>query len=347
MKLAFYVNDIKLEERNYTTTRMAMAAVGMGHDVWYVDAEGFSLSQDDVLHARAKAVPKKKYKSGDSFMRDLQGRAAKRERITADDLDVLFLRSDPSLDTGTAFWRQSVGIDFGRLAMRRGVIVLNDPIGLYKAMNKMYFQHFPAEVRPATLITRDGADMRAFAKEFGTVVLKPLQGSGGKNVFLVRPEDRPNINQIIEAISRDGYVVAQEYLKGAEEGDMRLFLVNGLPFRYKGKYAAFRRVRSGGDLRSNIHAGGKLARATVDRAALKIAEMVRPKIVLDGMFMVGLDIVGDKLLEINVFSPGGLRSAQSMEGVNFSREAVRLLERKVEYVEFYHRNFDNVEIATL
>lgn len=347
MKLAFYVNDINLEERNYTTTHMAMAAVGMGHDVWYIDAEGFSLSQDDMLYAGAKAVPKKKYKSGESFLRDLQGKAAKRERISADDLDVLFLRSDPSLDTGPVFWRQSVGIDFGRLAMRRGVIVLNDPIGLYKAMNKMYFQHFPAEVRPTTLITRDRAEIRAFAKEFGTVVLKPLQGSGGKNVFLVRPEDRPNLNQIIEAISRDGYVVVQEYLKEAEEGDMRLFLVNGLPFRYKGKYAAFRRVRTGGDLRSNIHAGGKLASATVDSAALKIAEMVRPKIVLDGMFMVGLDIVGDKLLEINVFSPGGLRSAQRMEGVNFSKEAIRLLERKVKYVNFYHRNFDNVEIATL
>ena len=89
------------------------------------------------------------------------------------------------------------------------------------------------------------------------MVLKPLQGSGGQSVFLVRPDDLPNINQMIDAVARDGYVIAQEYLPAAAEGDMRLFVLNGLPLRYRGRYAAFRRVRMGGDMRSNIHAGGK------------------------------------------------------------------------------------------
>ena len=100
-------------------------------------------------------------------------------------------------------------------------------------------------------------------------------------------------------------------------------------------------------MRSNIHAGGKLAEAEVTDEALNIAEMVRPKLVQDGMYIVGLDIVGDKLMEINVFSPGGLGSAQKFTGVNFARVVIRDLERKVRYMNYYRRNFDNVELAAL
>jgi len=115
----------------------------------------------------------------------------------------------------------------------------------------------------------------------------------------------------------------------------------------KGKYAAFRRVRGSGDMRSNIHAGGKLAPAEVDSTALQIAEIVRPKIVQDGMFLVGLDIVGDKLMEINVFSPGGLGSAQKFTKINFSKYVIGALERKAHYMHYYGRNFDNVDLCTL
>ena len=128
---------------------------------------------------------------------------------------------------------------------------------------------------------------------------------------------------------------------------MRLFMMNGAPLRHRGKYAAFRRVRSGDDIRSNIHAGGTKARAVVDDNALRIAEIVRPKLVEDGMFLVGLDIVGDKLMEINVFSPGGLGSAQKFEGVTFSPAVIAAIERKVQYMSFYQRNFNNVDMATL
>jgi len=178
-------------------------------------------------------------------------------------------------------------------------------------------------------------------------VLKPLQGSGGASVFLVRPDDLPNINQMIDAVSRDGFVIAQEYLPAALEGDTRLFVMNGRPLRAKGKYAAFRRIRKGDDMRSNIHAGGKLAAAEITEQALRLAEVVRPKLVQDGMFLVGLDVVGDKLMEINVFSPGGLGSAQKLTKVNFSRVVVEAMVRKVDYMESYGRNFGNVEMNTL
>ena len=349
MKIGLMVNDVKTEQAGYTTVRLAMAAINRGHEVWFIGASDFAYDTDEMVHARARSVTGKNYKSSDVFLADLNGKKKSRsERITVDDLDVLLLRNDPSADTGFRSWAQSAGINFGRVAMRRGVIVLNDPNGLAKAMNKMYFQLFPEEVRPKTLITMDREEIKSFIHDQGgTAVLKPLQGSGGSGVFLVRPADKSNLNQMIESLTRDGYVIAQEYLTAAAEGDTRLFIMNGRPMRYKGRYAAFRRLRSGDDMRSNVHAGGKLRQAEITDVHLKVAEIVRPKLVLDGMFLVGLDIVGDKLMEINVFSPGGLGSAQKFEKVNFTHAVLESLESKVNYMTYYRRSFDNAEMAML
>ena len=348
MRIGFVVNDVDSEEAGYTTTRLAMSAVNRGHETWLIGTGDLALDPDDHVRARARSAPKEKYKSTAIYLDELRGARARVQRITVDDLDVMMLRNDPADDIGRRAWAQMAGIMFGRAALRRGVIVLNDPNGLAQAVNKMYFQLFPEEVRPATLITRDREEIRDFARQLGSdIVIKPLQGSGGQGVFMVRQNDLGNLNQMIEAVSRDGYVIAQQYLAEAAEGDMRLFVMNGAPLRYKGKYAAFRRLRSGDDIRSNIHAGGKKGQAVVDERALRIVEIVRPKLVADGMFLVGLDIVGDKLMEINVFSPGGLGSAQSFEGVNFSNAVIDAIERKVQYMGFYQRNFNNVDMATL
>lgn len=348
MKIGFIVNDVNTEEPGYTTTRLAHAALNRGHEVWTIGVGDLAYDGDECIRARARTTPKKKYGNHESYLADLQNKKkAVTERVTVDDFDALMLRNVPSDDVIKRPWAATIATEFGRLATRRGVVVVNDPNGLAKASSKMYFQLFPAEVRPQTLITRDRDDIKDFVKEQGRCVLKPLQGSGGASVFLVRPEDIPNLNQMIDAVSRDGYVIAQEYLPAAEEGDTRLFIMNGRPLQVKGKYAAFRRVRVGGDMRSNIHAGGKLREAEIDGTALRIAEIVRPKLVQDGMFLVGLDIVGDKLMEINVFSPGGLGSAQKFTNVNFARYVIDAIDRKVQYMNFYARNFNNHEICTL
>lgn len=347
MKIGFVVNDIQTEQSGYTTTRLGMWAVNRGHEVWVIGLGDFAYDPDENIRARAYSVPKKIYKTNETYLKALQSKTRVSDRITVDDLDILMLRSDPANESARP-WAVTAGINFGRIAMRHGVIVLNDPNGLSKALNKSYFQLFPEEVRPQTMITRDLGDIKHFAKEHGgSIVLKPLTGSGGSGVFLVRPEDKSNLNQIVEALQRDGYIIAQEYLPDAVEGDTRLFMMNGAPLRYKGKYAAFRRVRSGDDMRSNVHAGGKLRQAEITSQHLQLAEIVRPKLVQDGMFLVGLDIVGNKLMEINVFSPGGLGSAQNFEKVNFSNAVLDALERKVEYMSYYRRNFDNDEMATL
>jgi glutathione synthase len=348
MKIGFVVNDVTTEKQGYTTTRLGMAAVNRGHEVWVMGVADLSYDPNGNIRAHARSAIGKKYKTPATYWRALQSAKAKTERISLDKLDIVMLRNDPAEDVIRRPWAQTAGIVFGRMLLSQGVIVLNDPDGLLKAMNKMYFQYFPETVRPRTLISRDRNEIRRFARqEGGNIVLKPLQGSGGQNVFLVRPDDMSNLNQMIEAVSRDGYVIAQEYLPAAVEGDTRLFLMNGQPLRYKGKYAAFRRIRGGDDIRSNVHAGGTIGRAAITDEMLKIAEIVRPKLTQDGMFLVGLDIVGDKLMEINVFSPGGLGSAQKFEKVNFSHAVIQALERKVQYMNYYERNFDNVEMSTL
>ncbi len=348
MRIGFVVNDIKSEESGFTTSRLATEAINQGHTAFLMGVGDLAYDADESIRARATTVSKSKYKDSKAFVTDLQGKNAVRERISVGDLDVLMLRNVPSDDFLNRPWATTIATEFGRIAMRQGVVVVNDPNGLAKAASKMYFQLFPEQVRPRTVISRDRDEIKAFAKsEGGNIVLKPLQGSGGASVFLVRPDDVPNLNQMIDAVSRDGFVIAQEYLPAASEGDMRLFVMDGRPLRVKGKYAAFRRTRSGGDMRSNIHAGGRLAEAEVTDEHLRIAEIVRPKLVQDGMFLVGLDIVGDKLMEINVFSPGGLGSAQKFTKINFSKYVIHALQRKTDYMRFYGRNFDNVDMCTM
>ncbi len=348
MKIAFVVNDIKTERPDYTTTHLALAASHLGHEVWYISISDFCYDMDENIHAKATRVSKSSHRIVRTYLQDLCGDDAISEYIDVCALDVVMLRNDPAEDVIHRPWARLAGINFMRFAAQNGVMVVNDPDGLRQAVNKLYLQQFPAEVRPRTIICRDANRLKAFSVEMGgTIVLKPLNGSGGRNVFLLRPEDVPNMNQIIETVSRDGYVVAQEYLPDAGYGDTRLFMLNGRPLEHQGAYAAIRRVRSNGDMRSNITAGAKSAIAVITEEMLTLAETIRPQLLYNGMFFVGLDIVGNKLLEINVFSPGGLESAEAFTGVKFSQIIIQDLERKLHYRSKTDRHFSNVELAVL
>jgi glutathione synthase len=346
MRIGFVVNDVKTELAAYTTTRLAMAAVNLGHEIWTLGVGDFVYSPDGSIKAHARSVKSNSYDSLETFLGELQGEEARQERITVDDLDVLLLRNDPSENIDQP-WAQTSGILFGQLAVSRGVIVLNDPKNLANALNKTYFQHFPEQVRPKTCISRHIKEIKQFILEHKDAVIKPLQGSGGHSVFLVREGDQANLNQMIEAVIRDGYCIAQEYLPAARDGDVRMFVMNGRPLVADGKYAAFRRVNRNGDMRSNMHSGGQSEPAEVTSQMLEMVELVRPKLVQDGMFLVGLDVVEDKLMEINVFTPGGLGSAQTFAGVNFADTVIHDLQRKRLCKQYYGQSLTNVEIATM
>lgn len=299
MNIGFVVNDVATEKAGYTTTRLALAAQGRGHEAYVMGVGDFTYLADGSLAASARSASAKSYRSRDKFLKDLQSEGAE-EVVQVSDFDVVLLRNDPADDAGDKPWAPNAAVAFGKLMADAGVLVVNDPTSLAQALSKAYFQHFPEAVRPKTLISRDEEQIGAFIAELGgRAVLKPLQGSGGSGVFLVNSEESPNMNQIIEAIARDGYVVAQEYLPEAADGDVRMFLMNGRPLKVNGRYAAFRRRNETEDMRSNVSAGGKVVAEEITQQMLDIAEIVRPKLKADGMFLVGLDIVGDKLMEVN------------------------------------------------
>ncbi|WP_460759091.1 glutathione synthetase [Niabella terrae] len=327
MKIGFVINQYATEAPAYTTTRLALQAHQMGHEVHYIAVEDFSYTQADQMGAHAKKVPDKKYRSPKIFLEATF--AGPNKLLEADQLDVLMLRNDPSADLEDRPWAQYAGIVFGQLAKSNGLLVLNNPDSLASASNKMYFQYFPESVRPSTIITRSALEIKNFYNNHQKkVILKPLQGSGGKNVFMVNEDDK-NLNQIIDAIGRDGYIIAQEYLPKASGGDIRLFLLNGRPIKIKGKIAAIRRSQAAHDIRSNIHQGASVSVPRITRKTLEIAEAVGPKLVKDGMFLVGLDIVGDKLMEINVFSPGGLGHASHLQKVNYFESVIQAVEENL------------------
>ncbi len=347
MRIAFLINSYETEKSGYTTTRLALAAHRRGHDVRYLTVEDFVCESDESLQVRVRA-PGGTYKTIKTLHESICGSEATTEVIPVEDLDVIVLRNDPSDDSAHRPWAQSAGVVFGQMAAMRGVLVVNNPDGLAKAVNKVYFQRFPEAARPMTLITRHEDDVNRFLDENGgDAVLKPFQGSGGDGVFVIRGDDRANLNQIFESVSRNGYVVCQEYLADAVGTDIRMFLINGRPLVRDGVYAAFRRRSSGEDIRSNISAGGSVEPAEITDLELKLAELVRPQLVADGMFMVGLDIAGTHLLEVNVFSPGGLGSIESVTGVDFTDDVIESLEVKVMAQANYKQQFSNTALATL
>lgn len=348
MRIAFLVNDVDTEHPSAATTVMAFAAARMGHDVTMVGVADLSYYSDGRIEAVGRKPPVVEGVSQAEFLQALQSKEAERTTITSGDLDVLYLRYNPVEEgAGEKPWVQEAGLIFGQMAVRRGVIVLSHPYTMPFAISKMYLEHFPAEVRPQTLITRDVGRIRQFHEsQGGRIVLKPLQGYGGKDVFLL-DESAANLQQIVESITRYSYVVAQEFLPAATEGDTRLFLFNARPLQRDGKYAAIRRVNSSGDFRSNMSLGARPEKAEITPRMLEIAELVRPRLLADGIFDVGLDIVGDKLVEINAISAGGLNAASHIEQVDFGVGVIELIERKVEFRKRYGAQLRNRALAVM
>lgn len=348
MRIGFFINDIETEKPGFTALHLAMTAVNRNHEVWIISSGDLAYDVDEKIHAWARSTNKKKYKSTEVYLKDLKSPQGIRERITVDDLDILMLRSQSAREGEHLTWSKTAGINFGNVALRSGVIVLNDPGALAGALDKMYVRNLPQHILPKTLISCNPDEIKKFVEDVGGVaVLKGFQGSSSQAVFLVTLKNRGNLNQMIDAIVNHGYAIVQEYLPSAEQGSIRMFLLNGEPLRHKGKVAAFQWVRTEGGMRRDIHSPGSTEPVKLIDIHYQIAEAVRPRLVQDGMFLVGINIIGDKLIDIDAFNPDGLITAQSYEKANFSEAVIQSMERKVEYMGYYRRSFNNIDMATL
>lgn len=329
MNIAFLINQTHKEENIFTTTLLAFNAHQRGHIVYYIGLADFTYHNEHNIGAHCRVVdPSENIGDHKCFLETVRKKS--KQYIDASQMDVLWIRYDPVIDMINRPWAPSTALQFAQLIKRQGTWVINDPDKLVEATNKLYLEYFPKQIRPKTMITRNYEDVVQFLdKQEDQIILKPLKGSGGKNVFLLKKDERHNLKQTIEVITRDGYLLAQEYLPQAADGDIRFFLLNGEPIQIEGKYACVNRVQQKGDIRSNIHQGGSAQLAHIDQIILNTVAQVSEKLKEDGMYFVGLDIVGDKIMEINVFSPGGLNTASKLNDVDYVSAVLANIEREV------------------
>jgi glutathione synthase len=328
MRLAFFVNDVATEADEYTTTRLARAAAQGGHQVWYVGVGAVEQAESDAqLSAWAHAAEFAKGDTLESFMKRIKGRDP--ARIVMDHLDVLFLRSESIDDMQTRPWASPLGVVFGQMLKARGVTVVNDPMSLIRATSKLYLEEFPEKIRPRSLVTRDPKAIARFVAKVGHCVVKPLYGAKGRNVFMIADDGEVNLAQITEAVLLDGYAIVQEFVDGAQDGDARIFLLDGQLLERDGTVAAFRRVPTGNDPRANISTGGRSVPLEIGDAERGIVQAMSEKLVADGMYFVGIDVIGDKVVEINAESPGGMQSVERLYDIDVCPTVIEAVTRRV------------------
>jgi len=231
-------------------------------------------------------------------------------------------------------------IDFGWRLKLGGTLVVNDPEGLRRAGSRMYLADFPPDVRTRTLVSRSKRRLKDFVRALDApAILKPLAPRGDEHVFYVRRRQIKNLNQIITTVTKDGYAVAQEYLPESEQGEKRLLLLNAEPIRAGDRVAIYRRrpALGPGGARDGVPARGKCDFGAVEA---RICDILRPKLLADGLHFVGVDIAGDKLLELNVFTPGGIHSVQDLYDLDVADIVIRDLERRVRLRAAYRTTFD-------
>ena len=327
MRIAFFVNEVATEIDEYTTTRLARAAAQSEHQVWYVGVGDVELAASDGhLVAGARAAT---FENGDtlaSFMERIKDRVP--DRVDLEDLDAVFLRNESIDDLQDRPWASPLGVVFGQMLKARGVTVVNDPMSLLRATSKLYLEEFPETIRPRSLVTRDPDSIRRFVSEVGHSVVKPLYGAKGRNVFIVEDDNETNLAQITEAVLQDGYAIAQEFIEGGEDGDARIFLLDGQLLEHDGHLAAFRRLPSGNDPRANLSAGARPTAMEIGDTERRIVEVMSSKLVADGMYFVGIDVIGDKVVEINAESPGGMQSVERLYGTDVCPTVIEAVARR-------------------
>ncbi|MCA9539923.1 MAG: hypothetical protein KC620_13590 [Myxococcales bacterium] len=325
MRIAFLVNhDVELRARQ-TTSMLMRAALERGHEAFVFGVVDLTMRSDRTVTGVGRRLERADDVS--SMLAKLM--AAPRQVVELSGFDVLLARTSPGRDQQRA-WAHDTALHFCRLLREQGVVVLNDPDGLARAATKMYLSFLHEEASPETVISRDPAVLKAYVTgRTEPTVLKPLLGTRGTDVFLLRPDEVTNLNQIIDVLTRDGYAMAQSYMPEAVNGDTRVLLLEGEPLMIGEHAAAIRRIPGGGDFRSNVHVGGTAAPGFLNDAARRIAANIGPRLRADGLFLVGMDLVGQRMVELNVFSTGGLHDAEINCGVSFTGRIIEAVEARV------------------
>ncbi len=325
LRVLILVNDVQKLRLSQSTAEIVHAVQQRGHQGCVAGVSDLAWGKADAPEVWCHTIPEGEH--SEAWLNQLQSNSPLKHNLL--EWDLILVRTNPARDKERR-WAHDVMLDLLTWVEDRGVVVLNSPKMLRLASSKMYLQTFPESIRPKSLISHRSAELVRFVEEqTRNCILKPLCGTGGSSVFIVKPDDLSNLHQIIEVIGKQDFVIAQEYIEEAHIGDARLLIVNGEILSVDGQPALVARLRQGHDVRSNVAVGGKPAQVNYSQQMQDIVDVVRPKLLEDGVFLAGLDVIGNKIVEINVFSPGGFADAGRFAGQDFIAAYLDAAERRV------------------
>ncbi|MEA5534723.1 glutathione synthase [Crocosphaera sp. XPORK-15E] len=319
MKLAFIIDPLaKLDPGHDSSVAMMEAAQALGHEVWVTEVHQLSvingkgwgllsqiqLTPVELQDGRWVSSPHW-YNVSEAVLRCLE------------DMDAVFMRKDPPVTI-----RYLYATYILELIDPEKTLVINSPQGLREANEKMYTLQFYS-VMPETVVSQDKAIIRRFVEEKKQAVLKPLGGKAGEGILFLEPSDR-NFNSIIEVSTHQGQepVMIQEFLPAAKDGDKRIILLDGEPI------GAVNRVPTGQEFRGNMAVGGRVEKTEITPREQEICAIVGPRLRQNGLYFVGIDVIGGYLTEVNVTSPTGIREIDRLDGTNLGKKVIEWLESR-------------------
>ncbi len=308
LKIAYVMDPIaSINIKKDSTFAMMEAAQARGHQNYYLRPEQIYY-RDGQVHAMMQGVRVKR----DTVFYELDELI----NIPLGDMDAVLMRKDPPFNMNyiySTYLLEQAG---------RDTLVVNNPVALRNANEKIYALNFP-DLIPRTLVGSDRDMLRAFVLTEETAILKPIDAKGGEGVFVLRKQDS-NLNALLDLMTHEGMVpvIAQQYIPEASQGDKRVLLVNGEVI------AAFRRVPAAGEHRANLNAGGQAVACELTERDLEISTRVGAALKRDGLYFVGLDLIGDYLIEVNVTSPTGIQEAKKLTGVDTADQLMQWIENQ-------------------
>jgi len=232
--------------------------------------------------------------------------------------DAIIMRSEPPLD--------NIAINFLD-SVKEDTFIMNDINGLRIANNKLYTSSLDDDVHKFVPVTHVSKSMDYLEKvliesDTERMIMKPLNGFGGKGIIVIEKNARQNFRSLLEFYNND-YVILQEYIEGADQGDVRIMMLNGHPI------GAMRRIPADNEVRSNVHAGGTVVKHTLTKKEKELCHFIGPKLVRDGLYFAGIDVINGKLIEVNVLSPGGISRINKLNRTNLQKQVIDFVESVV------------------
>ena len=290
---------------------MMFEAQKRGYEIYYMEMKDLYLEQGQC---RATAQKVKVFDDSEHWYE-----LAETSDIAVSELDAVLMRKDPPFDTEFIYATYML-----ERAEVEGTLIVNKPQSLRDCNEKLFTAWFP-ELTPRTLVTRNNDKIREFHRQEKDIIIKPLDGMGGSSIFRIKEND-VNVGVILETLTDHGnqYAMVQEFMPAIKDGDKRILIVNGEPMPY-----CLARIPAQGETRGNLAAGGRGEARPLSATDKLIAETIAPELKKRGLYFVGLDVIGDKVTEINVTSPTCIREIEAVYPINISGKLMDAIEENI------------------